>query len=273
MTRAASPIAWFPVAQAVTTAEFGPFAPKRMEMSPEAMLMMSIGMKNGDTRSGPLASRTLWLSSSVLMPPMPDPTRVPKRVPSISSTFRPASSTAICAQASAYFRKGSSFRSSFRSMNLRASKPLTSPAIRVGNALASKRVMGPMPDRPSINPAQNSSAVLPRGVTAPRPVMTTRCAFTSASASCLHLLLDVADGVADRRDLLGVLVGDLEAELLLERHHELDGVQGVGVEVLDELGLHRDLVRPHSQVVTDDLAYPLFHRLRRHPCLLHAPVH
>ena len=56
------------MAQAVTTEEFGPLAPKRMEMSPEAMLMMSIGMKNGDTRSSPLSRRTLWDSSSVLMP-------------------------------------------------------------------------------------------------------------------------------------------------------------------------------------------------------------
>ena len=49
----ASPIAWLPVAQAVTTEEFGPLAPKRIEISPEAMLTMSIGMKNGETRSGP----------------------------------------------------------------------------------------------------------------------------------------------------------------------------------------------------------------------------
>jgi len=51
--RKASPSAWLPVAQAVTTAEFGPLAPKRIETSPAAMFTMSIGMKKGDTRSGP----------------------------------------------------------------------------------------------------------------------------------------------------------------------------------------------------------------------------
>jgi len=100
----------------VTTDEFGPFAPKRIEMRPEAMLMMSIGMKKGETRSGPLSSRVLCVSSSVVMPPMPEPTRTPKRVRSTRSTFSPASSTAIAAQAIAYLRNGSNLRSSFLSM-------------------------------------------------------------------------------------------------------------------------------------------------------------
>ncbi len=112
----ASPIAWFPVAHAVTIDEFGPLAPKRIEISPEAMFTISIGMKNGETRSGPFSSRILWLSSSVVMPPMPEPTSTPKRVRSTRSTFRPASSTAIAAQASAYLRNGSNLRSSFLSM-------------------------------------------------------------------------------------------------------------------------------------------------------------
>ena len=54
----ASPMAWLPVAQAVTTAEFGPLAPKRIEITPEAMLTISIGMKKGDTRSGPFVRST-----------------------------------------------------------------------------------------------------------------------------------------------------------------------------------------------------------------------
>ena len=144
----ASPMAWLPVAHAVTTDEFGPLAPNRIEMSPEAMLMMSIGMKKGETRSGPFAFRTSWLSSSVVMPPMPEPTSTPKRLLSTRSTLSPASSTAMAAQATAYFRYGSSFRSSFLSMYLSGSKPLSSPAMRVAKPVASKRVMGPMPDTP-----------------------------------------------------------------------------------------------------------------------------
>ena len=39
--------------------EFGPLAPKRMEIWPEASLMIVWMRKNGETRSGPFSSRTL----------------------------------------------------------------------------------------------------------------------------------------------------------------------------------------------------------------------
>ena len=65
MSLRASPIAWLPVAQAVMTEEFGPFAPKRMDTSPDAMLTIIIGMKNGDTRSGPFSRRVSWVESRV----------------------------------------------------------------------------------------------------------------------------------------------------------------------------------------------------------------
>ncbi len=130
--RAASPIAWLPVAHAVTIAEFGPLAPKRIEIRPEAMLMISMGMKNGETRSGPLLRRTLCVSRSVLIPPMPDPTRTPNRVPSTFERSSPESSTAMTELAIAYCTKGSRRRASFLSTNFSGSNPRTSPAIRVG---------------------------------------------------------------------------------------------------------------------------------------------
>src|SRR4051794_20567060 len=40
--------------------------------------------------------------------------------------------------------------------------------------------------------------------------------------------VDILDGVADRRDLLGGVVGNLDPELLLEGHDELDDVEAVG---------------------------------------------
>src|SRR5262249_13052539 len=164
--------------------------------------------------------------SSVVMPPIPEPTRTPNRVLSIRSTGSAASSTAITAQAMAYLRNGSNLRSSFLSMYLSDSKPLTSPAIRVANPVGSKRVLGRMPDVPGSKAAQNSSAVFPMGVTAPTPVMTTRRGLsTRTPLPRLLAFLDVGDGVADRHDLLGVLVGDLEVELLLERHHQLHGIE------------------------------------------------
>ena len=57
---------------------------------------------------------------------------------------------------------------------LRPSKSLTSPAMRTGKPDASKRVIGPMPDRPARIDAQASSTPTPTGETIPRPVTTTR---------------------------------------------------------------------------------------------------
>ena len=49
-----SPIELFEVAQAVTIQKFGPCNPYSIEMSPLAMLLMSIGMVKGERRVGPL---------------------------------------------------------------------------------------------------------------------------------------------------------------------------------------------------------------------------
>src|SRR5712692_3420580 len=260
----ASPMAWLPVAQAVTTDELGPLAPNRMEITPEAILMMIIGTKKGETRSIPRSFRMSYCSSRVPMPPMPEPTSTPKRAPSTVSTLRPASSTAMTAQAIAYLRKGSNFRSSFLSMYLSGSKPRTSPAMRVGKPVVSKRVIGPIPDLPAIRAAQNSSAVFPTGVTAPTPVTTTRFISIRRAPRVrpLLILFDVVDGVPDGHNLLGILVGNLEVELFLEGHHQLDGVEGVGAEVLDELRVGVDLVFFDPELLADDFLHPLFDRLR-----------
>src|SRR5205085_7175815 len=54
------------------------------------------------------------------------------------------------------------------------SKFFTSPAICAVQPEASKRVILDSPLRPAISEAHVSGAVLPQGVTAPMPVMTTR---------------------------------------------------------------------------------------------------
>src|SRR5947208_1500759 len=150
--RKASPSAWLPVAQAVTTAEFGPLAPKRIETSPDAMLTMRIGMKNGETRSGPFSMSILCASRSEEMAPM--------------------------------------------------------------------------------------------------PVTTTRRGSTA-----LRVVLDVLDGVATGHDLLGVLVRDLDVEVLLQGHDELDGIEGVGAQVFDELRGRSDVVLLHPELLDDDLLH------------------
>jgi hypothetical protein len=63
---------------------------------------------------------------------------------------------------------------------------------------------------------------------------------------------------APTNDLLGFLVGDGHLELVLELHDELDGIEGVGAEVVDEGCLARDLVGRHAHLITDDLLDSLF---------------
>src|SRR5688572_20715674 len=65
--------------------------------------------------------------------------------------------------------------------------------------------------------------------------------------------LDVVDGLADGLDLFGLLIGDREFELVLELHDEFYGVQRVGVEVVDEMGLARDLALVDTHLLADDL--------------------
>src|SRR5215813_2865985 len=131
--------------------------------------------------------------------------------------------------------KASIFLTSFFSMNCSASKPRTSPAIGVAKPLVSKRVIGPMPLHPAASAFQLASVPMPSGDTRPSPVTTTRrCWLMLCPGRARPLLLrlgvrlDVLDGFLDARDLLGVLVGNLDAEFFLERHDELDGVERIG---------------------------------------------
>src|SRR5438270_133518 len=140
-----------------------------------------------------------------------------------------------------------------RSMILKAS-PIAwlpgAPAMRVGKSVASNLEIGPIPDFPCLSPDQNSSVLLPSGVSAPSPVMTTR---RSSIRPPSGIVLDVLDGVADRHDLLGVLVGDLDVEMLLQGHDELDRIEGVGAQVLDELRVRVDVFLVDPELFDDDL--------------------
>src|ERR1700734_1190896 len=70
-------------------------------------------------------------------------------------------------------------------------------------------------------------------------------------------LLKVFDSVADGDDRLGLVVGNLDAELLFERHHQLYGVERVGAQIVDEIGAVDDFVGLHAEVLDDDLLHPL----------------
>src|ERR1043165_8412893 len=119
----------------------------------------------------------------------------------------------------------------------------SNPFTRRGNFTswldASNLVMGAAPDRPASRAAQVSSTVFPTGVTSPRPVTTTRRFATGLLAG---LLVEILHRIADGAKLLRLFVRDVDVELLLERHHELDGVEAVRAEILHEAGLGKELL-------------------------------
>src|SRR2546426_430818 len=75
---------------------------------------------------------------------------------------------------------------------------------------------------------------------------------------CLGMLLDVLDGVLDRSDLLGVLIGNLDSKRLFKGHDELDGIERVRSQVVHERsgGGHFALV--HPELFHDDLLDAFF---------------
>ena len=102
MNSKASPMACADAEHAVQVAEFGPFAPNRMETWPAARLMIADGMKNGEILRGPPLSSALCSRSMVLKPPIPEAMKTPTSVPSLPSVGRPASSRANSEAAIAY---------------------------------------------------------------------------------------------------------------------------------------------------------------------------
>src|SRR3954469_12013334 len=128
---------------------------------------------------------------------------------------------------------------------------------------------------PARTPAQVSLVPMPSADTSPMPVTTTRLLKLNASGVAmfdlqsamstgianrkskmsflaLRVRLDVVDGFLDAGDLLGVLVRDLDPELLLEGHHELHGVERVGAEIVDERRIRRHFLFIHTELLHDD---------------------
>jgi hypothetical protein len=153
-------------------------APKRIDTCPAARLMIAEGMKNGEIFRGPPSRYALCSRSMVVNPPMPDAMNTPIRVALSAVTFSPESAIAQSEAAMANWMKMSIFLTSFFSMNASGSKSLTSPAIRVENADASNRVIGPMPLWPAMSADQFASVPMPSEDTNPMPVTATRRLLT-----------------------------------------------------------------------------------------------
>jgi hypothetical protein len=64
---------------------------------------------------------------------------------------------------------------------------------------------------------------------------------------------DVVDGIRHGANLLRILVGDFNIEGLFEGHHELDGVERIGAQVIHERSAGRDLALVHTQLLDDNL--------------------
>src|SRR5215813_6750700 len=254
------------VVHAVTMARFGPFAPTSIESRPAVMLMMLPGMKKGEMRRGPFAFSSSCIDSISGRPPMPEPKFTPTRSAFCGVTWSAASRQACSPAAMPYWMKMSMRRASLGDMYGATSKPFTSPAIWLARREGSKRVMRVTPGVPASARSQASETVLPSGLMMPSPVTTTLRRVTDGLALGLRVRLDVIDRLLHGGDLLGFLVGDLGIELLLERHHQLHGVERVRAQVVDERGVVLDLGLVHAELLGDDLLDALFDVF--HPLLL-----
>src|SRR5215471_7963309 len=154
--------------------------------------------------------------------------------------------------------KSSMRRASFGWRYWPTSKSRTWPPNRTGKADTSKRVTGPMPLSPRRIASHADRTVLPTGDTTPRPVTTTRRLLTRFlygarwRSGLGAALVDVVDGLVDGGDLFGVLVRNLDLEFLFEGHHQLDGVERVGSQIVDERSVVRDLFLFDAQLFGND---------------------
>src|SRR5687767_3968381 len=123
----------------------------------------------------------------------------------------------------------------------------------------------------------------PKGETIPRPVTTTRripdslkderppgrgrgavisCSARSSQAGGGSrgsglVLIDIGDGVVDGSDLLGRVVGNLDAELFLEGHDQFDDVEAVRAEIVDEARFFGDLFGLDAKMLDDDFLHAI----------------
>src|SRR6202163_4178426 len=146
------------------------------------------------------------------------------------------------------------FFTSFFSMNWKGSKFRTSAAIWQANAEASNPVMRSTPLLPASRACHTESVVLPTEKIRPMPVMTTRLSRLLAKfLACLRVLADVVDGIRHGANLLRILVGDFNIEGLFEGHHELDGIERIGAQVIHERSTRCDLALVHTQLLDNNL--------------------
>src|SRR5581483_8337099 len=173
-----------------------------------------------------------------MIPPIPEATTTPSRSGATPIASPPASAQASRPAINAIWLPRSIRRACTRSRTSVGSTA-TRPAMRTGRSAAQSSSRRRMPDRPASRDDQVPGTSPPTGVVAPSPVTTT-------VVELMALLLlgtrtdqsgvggDVLDRVADRVQVLDLVVRDLDAEALLGGHDHLDHRQRVDVQVRDE---------------------------------------
>src|SRR4051794_26867409 len=198
-----------------------------------------------------------------MTPPMPVAMATPSRSWSRSSwtSARPESAQASMVATIANCAVRSSRRALTRSRTSVGSTAAT-PAILTGSSSAQSASMRRTPERPSTRASQVLATSPPTGLVVPRPVTTTRVRLMTAARSRAEGMgklgsalgaLDERDRVADRLEVLHLVVGDRDAELLLGGHDDLDHGQRVDVEVVDEGLVELDVIGIDAGDLVDDL--------------------
>src|SRR3954452_12601880 len=77
------------------------------------------------------------------------------------------------------------------------------------------------------------------------------------AALAFRVLFEEFYGIADRKNRLGGIVGNLAAEFLFESHDQFDGVEAVGAKIIDKACAFGHLLGLDTQMLHDDLLNPL----------------
>src|SRR5579864_3176877 len=71
------------------------------------------------------------------------------------------------------------------------------------------------------------------------------------------MLVDVVDGILHGADLFRILVGNLDIEVFLERHHQFDRVERVGAQIVHKRCAGGYFGLFHAQLLRNNLLYLL----------------
>src|SRR5919199_2222207 len=78
------------------------------------------------------------------------------------------------------------------------------------------------------------------------------------------MLLQIVQRVLNRHNLFGIFVGNLDAELLLNRHDQLDEVQRIGIQVIRKRRARHDLCFVDAELFGDHRLQPRLEIVVRH---------